>query len=91
MMGQYFDSQSKNLCRAASSRESRPFRARMEFGEAQALDKTFTDKAFGKDVKRLQLKAMQSFVREGDTVFCYSMDRLARNRDDLRRIVNRLC
>jgi DNA invertase Pin-like site-specific DNA recombinase len=30
---------------------------------------------------------MQSLVREGDTVFCHSMDRLARNLDDLRRIV----
>jgi DNA invertase Pin-like site-specific DNA recombinase len=30
---------------------------------------------------------MQSFVREGDTVFCHSMDRLARNLDELRRIV----
>jgi DNA invertase Pin-like site-specific DNA recombinase len=30
---------------------------------------------------------MRSFVREGDTVFCHSMDRLARNLDDLRRIV----
>jgi DNA invertase Pin-like site-specific DNA recombinase len=38
-------------------------------------------------VKRPQLEAMQSFVREGDTVFCHSMDRLARNLDDLRRIV----
>jgi DNA invertase Pin-like site-specific DNA recombinase len=51
------------------------------------LNKTFTDKASGKDVKRPQLEAMQSFVREGDTVFCHSMDRLARNLDDLRRIV----
>ncbi|WP_425387793.1 recombinase family protein [Edaphobacter aggregans] len=34
-----------------------------------------------------QLEAMQGFVREGDTVFCHSMDRLARNLDDLRRIV----
>jgi hypothetical protein len=47
--------------------------------EGLALDKTFTDKASGKDVKRPQLEAMQSFVREGDTVFCHSMDRLARN------------
>ena len=30
---------------------------------------------------------MQSFVCEGDTVFCHSMDQLARNLDDLRRIV----
>jgi len=55
--------------------------------EGLALDKTFIDKASGKDVKRPQLEAMQSFVREGDTVFCHSMDRLARNLDDLRRIV----
>ena len=55
--------------------------------EGLALDKTFTDKASGKDTKRPQLEAMQTFVREGDTVFCHSMDRLARNLDDLRRIV----
>jgi DNA invertase Pin-like site-specific DNA recombinase len=55
--------------------------------EGLALDKKFTDKASGKDAKRPQLEAMQSFVRVGDTVFCHSMDRLARNLDDLRRIV----
>ena len=55
--------------------------------EGLALDKTFTDKASGKDVKRPQLEAMESFVREGDTVFCHSMARLARNLADLRRIV----
>src|ERR1700738_3935201 len=55
--------------------------------EGLALDKTFTDKASGKEAKRPPLEAMQSFVREGDTVFCDSMDRLARNLDDLRRIV----
>ena len=32
------------------------------------------------------MEAIQSFVREGDTVFCHSMVRLARNFDDLRRI-----
>jgi DNA invertase Pin-like site-specific DNA recombinase len=31
-----------------------------------------------------------SFVRSGDTVFVHSMDRLARNLDDLRRIVQML-
>ena len=30
------------------------------------------------------------FVREGDTVVVHSMDRLARNLDDLRRIVQTL-
>jgi DNA invertase Pin-like site-specific DNA recombinase len=55
--------------------------------EGVDLDKTFTDKASGKDVKRPQLEHLLSFVREGDTVLCHSMDRLARNLDDLRRIV----
>jgi DNA invertase Pin-like site-specific DNA recombinase len=55
--------------------------------EGVELDRTFVDKASGKDAKRPQLEAMQSFVREGDTVFCHSMDRLARNLDDLRKIV----
>src|SRR6201993_2978830 len=55
--------------------------------EGLALNKTFTDKASGKDVKRPQLEAMQSFVREGDTVFCHSMDRLAPNLHDLRKNV----
>src|SRR6266436_9719147 len=50
--------------------------------EGLALDKKFTDKASGKDAKRPQLEAMQGFVRDGDTVFCHSMDLLARNLDD---------
>jgi DNA invertase Pin-like site-specific DNA recombinase len=51
------------------------------------LDKTFTDKASGKDTKRPQLELMMGFVRSGDTAIVHSMDRLARNLDDLRRIV----
>ncbi len=52
-----------------------------------ALDRIFADKASGKDTKRPQLDAALSFVREGDTLVVHSMDRLARNLDDLRRIV----
>jgi len=55
-----------------------------------AVDRTFTDSASGKDVNRPQLAAMLGFVREGDTVVTHSMDRLARNLDDLRRIVREL-
>lgn len=54
------------------------------------LDKTFTDKASGKDTKRPELEALLDYVREGDVVIIHSMDRLARNVDDLRRIVKRL-
>jgi DNA invertase Pin-like site-specific DNA recombinase len=54
------------------------------------LDRTFTDKASGKDTKRPELEALMSFARTGDTVVVHSMDRLARNLDDLRRIVQML-
>lgn len=53
-------------------------------------DRTFTDKASGKDVVRPQLDELIQFVRYGDTVVVHSMDRLARNLDDLRRIVRTL-
>lgn len=55
--------------------------------EQVAVDRTFTDKASGKDAQRPQLEALLAFAREGDTVVVHSMDRLARNLDDLRRIV----
>ena len=51
------------------------------------LDREFTDKASGKDVNRPQLETLMAFVRPGDTVVVHSMDRLARNLDDLRRMV----
>ncbi|HEX7935660.1 MAG TPA: recombinase family protein [Paraburkholderia sp.] len=51
------------------------------------LDRTFTEKASGKDMKRPQLDALLSFVRKGDTVVVHSTDRLARNLDDSRHIV----
>ena len=58
--------------------------------EGIEVAKTFTDKASGKDTKRPQFEALMSFVRTGDTVVVHSMDRLARNLDDLRRIVQTL-
>jgi DNA invertase Pin-like site-specific DNA recombinase len=54
------------------------------------VDRVFTDKASGKDVQRPQLEALLGFVREGDTVVVHSMDRLARNLDDMRRLVQSL-
>jgi DNA invertase Pin-like site-specific DNA recombinase len=58
--------------------------------EQVRVDKVFTDKASGKDTLRPELDALLSFVREGDTVVVHSMDRLARNLDDLRRLVQKL-
>jgi DNA invertase Pin-like site-specific DNA recombinase len=54
------------------------------------VDRVFEEKASGKDQNRPELEEMIKFVRDGDTVLVHSMDRLARNLDDLRSIVRRL-
>ncbi len=54
------------------------------------LDKVFTDKASGKNTRRTELEALMQFAREGDTVIVHSLDRLARNLDDLSKIVRTL-
>ena len=54
------------------------------------VDRMFEDQASGKDLNRPELEEMIKFVRDGDTVLVHSMDRLARNLDDLRSIVRRL-
>lgn len=58
--------------------------------EGQALDRVFTDKASGRDTTRPQLTELLRFARDGDTVVVHSMDRLARNLDDLRALVQSL-
>jgi DNA invertase Pin-like site-specific DNA recombinase len=58
--------------------------------EGITLHQQFVDKASGKSTQRPQLNAMLDYVRDGDTVVVHSMDRLARNLDDLRRLVTSL-
>src|SRR5688572_20312974 len=55
--------------------------------EGQVLDRVFTDKASGRDTSRPELTELLRFARNGDTVVVHSMDRLARNLDDLRALV----
>lgn len=54
------------------------------------LNKKFIDKASGKSTERPALDAMLDYARDGDTIIIHSMDRLARNLDDLRRLVTQL-
>ncbi|RNL59208.1 recombinase family protein [Arthrobacter oryzae] len=58
--------------------------------EGVPLERVFTDKASGKDVRRPQLDELLRFIRDGDTLVVHSMDRLARNLDDLRSLVQAL-
>jgi DNA invertase Pin-like site-specific DNA recombinase len=54
------------------------------------LDKVFTDKASAKDTNRPQLQAALNHVRAGDTLIVHSMDRLARNVEDMLRLVREM-
>ena len=55
------------------------------------LDRIFEDKVSGKNMRdRPQLEEMLKYVREGDVVYVHSMDRLARNLEDLLGLVRRL-
>jgi DNA invertase Pin-like site-specific DNA recombinase len=52
--------------------------------EGRVLEWVFTDKAPGRDTARAQLTELLRFGRDGETVVVHSMDRLARNLNDLR-------
>lgn len=58
--------------------------------EGIQTDKLFVDKASGKSTDRPQLVALLNYIRDGDTLVVHSLDRLARNLDDLRRLVQTL-
>ena len=55
--------------------------------DSMDLDLVFTDHASGKDTKRPKLTKLLNYIRDGDIVYVHSMDRLARNLDDLRLII----
>ena len=54
------------------------------------VERLFTDKVSGKNTERPALAERLDYVRSGDTVRVASLDRLARNLDDLRRLVTDL-
>lgn len=54
------------------------------------LDKIFVDKTSGKTTKRAALEECLRYLRDGDTLVCYSIDRLARNLLDLQKLIDSL-
>ena len=60
---------------------------RQELGE---VEKIFEEKISGKNADRTALNEMLYFVREGDEVIVYSIDRLARDLRDLETIVTKI-
>ena len=54
------------------------------------VEKVFEEKISGKDRNRSALTELVQFVREGDNVVIYSIDRLARDLRDLQSIIQEL-
>lgn len=54
------------------------------------VERVFEDKASGGSTDRPALQEMIAFVREGDTVVVWSIDRLARSLKDLQDLIARL-
>jgi len=54
------------------------------------LNKIFIDKVSGKNINRPELMNLLEYARDDDIVYVHSMDRLARNLEDLRKIVTQL-
>ena len=54
------------------------------------VERVFEEKVSGKNTERAALQDMLSFVREGDEVIVYSIDRLARDLRDLQAIIQTL-
>lgn len=52
-----------------------------------AFDDVFKDKCTGKDKNRPELQLLIRTAKAGDTIHIHSIDRLARNLDDLRMLV----
>ena len=60
---------------------------RQDLGE---IEKVFEEKVSGANTEREALAEMIEFVREGDEVVVFSIDRLARNLRDLQSIIQQL-
>ena len=72
-----------------SSLDQNPDR-QMEDLKSQGVEKLFIDQVSGKNIDRPELQKMLYFVREGDSLYVHSLDRLARNLADLLNLVEDL-
>lgn len=62
----------------------------IEMVKSIGVEKTFMDKASGKNTDRKQLKEMLAYARDGDVVYVESISRTARNTKDLLNIIEEL-
>lgn len=81
----------KNLAYVrVSSIEQNIDRQKIAITKKADIDKWFIEKISGKNRERPKLNKLLEYVREGDTIYIHSLDRLGRNTRDLLNIVEEL-
>ena len=76
-------SSSAKIAYARVSTDDQNLDRQLETLKACCPDKIFTDHLSGKNLERPGFQQMMDYVREGDIIYVASMDRMARNLDDL--------
>jgi DNA invertase Pin-like site-specific DNA recombinase len=61
-----------------------------DYMEPMKLNKIFIDKLSGKSKERPELRNCIDYARNGDVLYIYSIDRLARNLSDLQELIKEL-
>ena len=75
-------------CRVSSKDQN--LDRQLERAKEVKADKIFTDKFSGKNLDRPALKEMLDYLREGDTLEVVSLDRLSRDYNDLKELVQQM-
>lgn len=75
-------------CSTIEQNEARQLKLAEELGIEK--ENIFIDKQSGKNADRKALKDMIKFARRGDTIYCESISRIARNTKDLLNIIEEL-
>lgn len=73
-----------------STVEQNLLRQEVAIKENIKIDKWFLEKASAKNRERPELNGLLDYIREGDSIYIHSLDRLARNTKDLLNIVETL-
>lgn len=81
---------SAKIAYARVSSDDQNLDRQLETLKAYCPDKIFTDHLSGKNLERPGFQQMMDYVREGDIIYVASMDRMARNLDDLLATTKRL-
>ena len=77
-------------CRVSTEQQNEERQIQAALNLSIDRENIFIDKQSGKDTERSELKRLLAFCRKGDTIYCESISRIARNTKDLLNIIEQL-